>query len=345
MLELLPSAHPLKDRAPVHFHAGTAETVGEVRSLNAGKVIKPGSIAPVRIIFREPVLLVPGDRFIVRMFSPVVTIGGGEVVDAHGPARYRRNAGAARIEALARAPLAEYIATVVREAPYGTTLDQLVVRTGASADECEAALPASVVRLGTALVDARWVSETVRGWKDQLAVFHREQPLQPGIKREALRSRVLPQAPPALFDALLSTEPAILASGEILHLATHRLALKQDEEQALASIEGAFETAGLSVPGTAEVLSRAGVDPARARSLLQILLRQRRLVRVTDEMIFHPAALDRLRQILAPRKGERFSVPEFKEWTGISRKYAIPLLEYLDRERTTRREGDLRLIL
>lgn len=345
MLELLPSAHPLKDRAPVHFHSGTAETIGEVRLLAGSGVMQPGSTAPVRIIFREPVLLVQSDRFIVRMFSPVITIGGGEVVDAHGPARYRRNAGAARIEALAKASLAEYIATVVREAPYGMTLDELVIRTGASAAECEGAMPESVVRLGTIFVDAHWAQDIVRRWKEQLRAFHREQPLQPGLKREELRSREFSGASPALFDALLSTEPAIVASGELLHLATHTLALKQDEEQALAGIERAFETAGLSAPGTAEVLSRSGVDPARARSLLQILLRQRRLIRVTDEMIFHPAALKRVREILASRKGGRFSVPEFKDWTGISRKYAIPLLEYLDRERVTRREGDVRLIL
>jgi selenocysteine-specific elongation factor len=95
----------------------------------------------------------------------------------------------------------------------------------------------------------------------------------------------------------------------------------------------------------AEVLANSGVEPARARSLLQILLREKRLVRISGDLVFHQTAIRQLRELLARHKGERFRVPEFKEWTGISRKYAIPLLEFLDRERVTRREGDERVVL
>jgi selenocysteine-specific elongation factor len=87
------------------------------------------------------------------------------------------------------------------------------------------------------------------------------------------------------------------------------------------------------------------VEPVRARSLLQILLREKRLVRISDDLVFHQTAIGQLRELLGSHRGERFRVPEFKEWTGISRKYAIPLLEYLDRERITRREGDERVAL
>jgi selenocysteine-specific elongation factor len=131
----------------------------------------------------------------------------------------------------------------------------------------------------------------------------------------------------------------------MVHLGTHRLALKQDEEQALARIEAAFQGAGLAVPSVKDVLETSGVDAGRARSLLQILLRQKRLVRVSEDLVFHPSALQQLSELLAPKKGTRFSVPEFKDWTGISRKYAIPLLEHLDREHVTRREGDVRVVL
>ena len=94
-----------------------------------------------------------------------------------------------------------------------------------------------------------------------------------------------------------------------------------------------------------EVLAKSGVDPARARTLLQFLLRDKRLVRVSDELVFHASAMQSLRALLAHKKGVRFGVPEFKDWTGISRKYAIPLLEFLDRERITRRDGDSRVVL
>jgi selenocysteine-specific elongation factor len=121
--------------------------------------------------------------------------------------------------------------------------------------------------------------------------------------------------------------------------------LKADEEQARAALEEAFETAGLAVPAMAEALAKSGVEAKRARTLLELLLRQKRLVRISDSLVFHCTAIERLRGNLAARKSQRFGIAEFKEWTGISRKYAIPLLEYLDRERVTRRDGDQRLIL
>ena len=93
------------------------------------------------------------------------------------------------------------------------------------------------------------------------------------------------------------------------------------------------------------MLAKSGVESARGRTLLQILLKDKKLVRINEDLVFHAGALDTLRRMLAARKGQRFGVPEFKEWTGISRKYAIPLLEFLDRERVTRRDGDVRVVL
>jgi selenocysteine-specific elongation factor len=121
--------------------------------------------------------------------------------------------------------------------------------------------------------------------------------------------------------------------------------LKEDEEHARHAIESAFEQAGLAVPAVGEVLARSGVEPSRAKTLLQILLREKRLVKISDDLVFHSSALDGLRKLLAGHKGSRFNVSAFKDWTGISRKYAIPLLELLDRERVTRRDGDERLVL
>jgi selenocysteine-specific elongation factor len=121
--------------------------------------------------------------------------------------------------------------------------------------------------------------------------------------------------------------------------------LKQDEEQALEAIEGAFRNAGLAVPFVGEVLAKCGVEPARARSLLQMLMRRGRLAKLADELVFHVDALEELRRKVSALKGRRLSVPEFKDLAGVSRKYAIPLLEYLDRERVTRRDGDTRQVL
>ena len=175
--------------------------------------------------------------------------------------------------------------------------------------------------------------------------FHRKNPLQPGLAKEELRSRELAGAPAFLLDAMVARAKDIVVEGEIVRLASHRVSLKEDEATATEKIEALFRDAGLAVPSTPEVLAKSGVEPARARTLLQMLLKNRKLIRVGDELIYHISAIDALRQTLATRKGARFSVADFKDWTGVSRKYAIPLLEYLDREHATRRDGDARVVL
>ncbi len=347
--ELLPPAKPLKHRAPVHFHAGTAEIEAEFRLLDGSTALQPGGRTFARIVLRDPVLLLPGDRFIVRMFSPVVTIGGGVVVDT-GARHYRRHEDAsARLRVLAEGTDAERIALLVRESRYGVGLAELIARTGLLAGEIEtAARSANFIRLDQPdpwLVDREWFERTTARIQSVLSEHHRSNPLLPGLPRHELRSRELPDAPLFLLEALLAASPLVVAEGEVVRLKSHRLVLKQDEEQALNAIESLFANAGLTVPPVNEVLAKSGVEKARARSLLQILLRQERLVRVGDELVFHADALHSLREQLAARRGQRFTVPVFKDWTGISRKYAIPLLEYLDRERVTRREGDERILL
>ncbi|MGA3041880.1 MAG: selenocysteine-specific translation elongation factor [Bryobacteraceae bacterium] len=353
-LELLPSAKPLKHRAPVHFHAGTAEIEAQVRLLDGAATLRPGQRCWARIVLREPALVLPGDRFIIRMFSPVVTIGGGVVVDTSGK-RYGkgdRPGVAERLRTLAEAPAAERTALLVRESKYGMGMAELVARTGLTEREIEA-IP-SPDRQGSILyfqqpqpwfADRAWFHAARERLLRAVREFHQRNPLLPGIPKQDLRGRELPDSPPFLIDAILAQEKQIAVEGENVRLATHKLVLKQDEEQARAAIERAFEQAGLAAPALPDVLAKSGVETARARSLLQILVREKRLIRVGDDLVFHRAAMDQLRSMVAAHKGMRFNVGTFKDWTGISRKYAIPLLEYLDRERVTRREGDERVVL
>ncbi len=344
VFDLLEGAHPLKHRAPVHFHAGTAEVEAQARLLASLEPMKPGARAHVRFALRDPLLLLPGDRFIVRMFSPVVTIGGGIVIDIDAPPRIRRADLDRRLTALETGNRVEIL---VAESKYGMSGAELTARTGQRVPEEWVISPEAIDRI-------------VTGIREVLKEFHRKNPLQPGIPKEELRSRELPGAPAFLLDAILNRslgprlaviEPRpqrpfvsdIVLEGDIVRLASHRVALKQDEEAATAKIEALFRDAGLAVPATSEVLAKSGIEPSRARTLLQILLKNRKLIRVSDELIFHSSAIDALKKTL--QKGARFSVTDFKDLTGISRKYAIPLLEFLDRERVTRREGDSRIVL
>ena len=342
---LLPAAKPLKHRAPVHFHAGTAEVEAEVRRLKGTEPLAPGTRDHVRLLLSEPLVLAPGDRFIVRMFSPVVTIGGGVVLDIAAPKR----GSAERLQILEKGAAPEKIALIARESRYGAGMAELVARTALLESEVEkaAATPQLIVLRAPQfwVLDAEWAAKQLEQLHEQLKQFHRRNPLLAGASKEELRSKLMSAAPSWLIDALLARSKTLAVQGETVRLASHKIAFKQDEEQAAEKIENAFRSAGLAVPSLQEVLGRSGVEAARARTLLQLLLKERRLVRVSDELVFHASAVQSLRELLVQKKGQRFAVPEFKDWTGISRKYAIPLLEFLDRERVTRREGDSRIVL
>ncbi|HEV2444736.1 MAG TPA: selenocysteine-specific translation elongation factor, partial [Candidatus Sulfopaludibacter sp.] len=300
-LELLASAKPLKHRAPVHFHSGTAEIEAEVRLFGGAPAMVPGSTAYVRVVLREPALLLPGDRFIIRMFSPVITIGGGVVVDP-GERRYRKTDDAsARLDILAGPKAAARIALLVRESEFGMGTPELVARTGLQQPEIAAA--AREARL-TAIppawfVDGGWFQGARARLAQAVREYHRAQPLQPGIAKQELRSREMAQAPPFVMDALLAGTAELVVEGETVRARSHTLVLKQDEEKARAAIESAFEQAGLATPALAEVLGKSGVEPARARTLMQILLRERRLVKIADDLVFHRSAIEKLRAMLA----------------------------------------------
>ena len=321
---LLPSAKPLKPRAPVHFHAGTAEIVAEARTIGEGFV---------RFVLREPLQLLPGDRFIVRMFSPVVTIGGGVVLDIAPPRRSTPE----RLRTLD-------MTVIVKESACGMSMPALIARTGMTQREIEAAAK-DLVKVQGWHMDREWFGRLVARLRTALKDFHKKFPLLGGLPREEFRARELGPAPAAVLDAAIAEAKDIVAEGDLLRLRSHTLHLKQDEEAAIAKIETAFLAAGLAVPSTAAVLANSGVDPARAKSLLQILYRGGKLKKISEELTYHTLAIEQLRGLLTSHKGEMFGVGEFKDWTGISRKYAIPLLEFLDRERITRREGDKRHVL
>jgi selenocysteine-specific elongation factor len=343
--QLLGSAKPLKHRAPVHFHAGTAEVEAEMRRLKGAEPLQPGDRDYVRFLLKEPLLVLPGDRFIVRMFSPVITIGGGMVLDAAPPRRGSRE----RLEILAAAPIPARVALLVSESRYGMGMADLVARTGLlEADIRRSVSSPEMVVLDSPhfwVLDSRWVAKQIEAIHDHLKQFHRRNPLLAGVSKEELRSQRLPGAPPWLMDAVLARAKTLAVEGETVKLASHKISFKQDEQEAAGRIENAFRAAGLAVPAMQDVLAKSGVEPNRARTILQLLMRDKRLVRVSDDLVFHASALQSLHALLAAKKGASFGVAEFKEWTGISRKYAIPLLEFLDRERVTRREGDSRVVL
>jgi selenocysteine-specific elongation factor len=169
-----------------------------------------------------------------------------------------------------------------------------------------------------------------------------------GISKEELREKLglHPEVMQTLLTELVTGKKVDVA-GEQVRLAGRGVELKDEESKAKKEIEQAFAAAGLKVPYMDEVLSRLPVDKARAQKLVTLLLRDRVLVKLADNLVFHQNALQGLRQAMTEYKTQspKIDVGRFKDLTGVSRKYAIPLLEYLDRERVTRRVGDERVIL
>lgn len=339
-VELLASAPPLRNRSPIHFHSGAAEIEGELRWLDREEA-QPGSTLLARILLNSPALLLPGDRFVVRRFSPVTTIGGGCVLDPH-PEPQRRAQLHAWLSRLDGASLAERLAAWTSASPSGVSRDALIARSGARLKEIR---DAGLVEVGDVLLTSAQAAALRHDMGDAALDYHRQHPLAPGISREELRRRLLPDAPPALFDFLLQGHPDLAAEGEWIRHRSHTRTLSTGQTQAERAIEAAFEQAGLAAPDAAGVIASSGVEPKQAQSLLQSLIRDGRLVRINSDLVVHASAWRSLQELLASHKGTRFGVAEFKAWTGVSRKFAIPLLEYCDRQRITRREGDRRLVL
>ncbi len=357
-ITLLASARPLKNRARVHFHQGTAEAIADV-VLIASNELAPGQSALAQLRLDQPVLLLPGDRFILRQFSPVVTIGGGTALDVQAPRHKRGDSSVAPfLETLERGNREEILAAFAEAVPQGLSLLQLTARTGWSDSEIQQIVKNLVAAKRVRVIgdqpftiaSAKAVAAYAASLRIALEKFHQANPLLPGIPKQDLRGRAGKTSAEIFAAALddLVRAGIITVSGDLVQRAGREIALSADEAKAKELIEKEFERAGLTVPSFAAVLEKLPVESKRAQKILQMLLREKVLIKVTDELIFHRAAVAQLRDMLAKyrkERGNKLPIPVFKELTGITRKYAIPLLEYLDRERVTRRVGDERVIL
>jgi selenocysteine-specific elongation factor len=334
-------------------------------------VLLPWAELIARVKLADAALLLPGDRFIIRQFSPVVTIGGGVVLDAApmlGPREVRK------IERAAGASIAAFSQTmeglgwferhgailalrVTRRGKRGITLAEAVAETGWPRLEIEKTMrevieSGIVVRFQERMFAEGEFELAQAGVLDAVSSFHGRNPLSAGMPKGEMQDelqRALDMAP-ELFEATLARlvkDKKLELVSELVRLPGRGVVMKDEEAESKQRIEEAFATAGLKVPALHEVMAGLKIDKTRAQKIVTLLLRDRALVKVSDELVFHRGALEQLRRDLTgyKMKSAKIDVAQFKELTGVSRKYAIPLLEYLDRERVTRRVGDVREIL
>jgi selenocysteine-specific elongation factor len=363
-IDLLADARALKHGTRVRFHHGTTELLGRVavaapcgREGSAGEV-PPGGCAYVRIRLERPAVVTRGDRFIMRAYSPSVTIGGGVVLDPHPPrSAIRTAAGVARFGRIdSNVPAADAVMSFIDErGAAGLDRNALVARAGLT--------PADAARVAGVLVESRRATAVAQllvasSAVDSLSVrlvaaleaHHAAEPLSEGVPREEVRERLFGRASGAVFDHVVNhlADSGRIVARERLALATHRVSLSGEETAALQAVGRAYRDAGLTPPDAAGAAAAAGVSPAVADRVTKLLLRQKTLQKL-DVLLFHVEALDRLKAEVRALKDAgapaTVDVAAFKERYGITRKYAIPLLEYLDRERVTRRVGDGRIVL
>jgi len=363
-LDLIGDARPLKHGTRLRVHQGTAEILGRValagprRGEGSAAELAPGGSAYARIRLESPLVVTRGDRFILRAYSPPVTIGGGVVLDPQ-PSRgaIRTAAGLSRFRRLdpENPNLDAAVQSFVDErGASGLPLAMLQSRAGRRPDAAAATATrlvsdGSVTAIGDLLVATPVLRDLETRLLKVLEVYHRGQPLSDGLPREEARERVFGGAPTPVFDRVIQD---LVATGKLLArdrlaLAGHQVSLTPEEARAQAALEQAFREAGLTPPDMQAASAAAGVSGAVADRVVKLLIRRGVLVKL-DALVFESSALDRLKSEMQALKASgvtRVDVAAFKERYGVSRKYAIPLLEYLDRERVTRRAGDSRILL
>ena len=371
LVDLLPSARPLRHSARVRFHHGTAEAIGRV-SLAAGNAragapdeLGPGHNGAARIRLETPVVLTRGDRFILRSYSPPLTIAGGYVLDPEpASSAIRTVAAASRFQRLDPGSGGETPSTLLTAAGLmigerrgaGLSAKALGPRLGVAAarrDQLVKDLSRErlAVLIDHLLITPQILEHSKHSLLEALAAYHRDQPLSDGIPREEARARLFRRAAPVLFDhvvAELVREQRIIARDR-LALATHRVSLSGAETETRSAIEQLLRASGLKPPDVNALPDVTGLNADLAARMVELLVRQKVAVRL-DTLVFHAEALQKLKSDVSSMKGTgtdapRLDVATFKTRYGITRKFAIPLLEYLDRERVTRRVGEARVVL
>lgn len=353
-LRLLPSAsRPLKDGTPIRFHLGTAERIGRALFFDRSE-LSPGEEDFAEIRLDKPLACAWGDLFVVRSYSPMVTLGGGKVVEPQ-PLMRRRRKMTSEIQQVARKAQSEhaFVETVLQEQLFGVTLKDVAKRLFLSTERVQQIvndLVASGVAFaldGQTFLSTEQVQKTKELLVAQLQKFHSERPLRRGIPKEQLRAAVVPDLPPGVFEGLLqhfSKEGTIALDREAVRLPTHEIRLNEEQGRWAQRIERRAKEAGFAPPELDELLNEFP-DREQAYDLLSFLIEQGKLVRVA-EFVFHPETLERAKQLakqLCEQHGS-FTASQFREAANTTRRYALPLLEFLDHLGVTVRKGDVRVL-
>lgn len=365
LVEVLKSAKKnLKSRQRVRVHIGTIEALARVQVLNEAGEIAAGEKDFVQLRLETPIITILSERFIIRSYSPQITIAGGRVLDNSSAKHRRKDVEIVRkyLHDLIDDDDAKQVKLFLKATgENGLTLSDLRARTGWRREILQKAIRENIERKSVIEAENFYVARTpFENLKTktlaEIENFHRREPLAKGILRETLRERIFAHLPHDIFKTVVSSlerENKIVAEKDIFRASSHNLELSAEEKTLREQLEKIYKIAGFEVPKLEDALDEAirntKFTRGAARKIFQLLLNSGELVKVTEEFYFSQKAIAELigkLKIYASKTTDcLIDVPTFKNLAGISRKYAIPLLEYFDRERITRRAGDKRLIL
>jgi selenocysteine-specific elongation factor len=364
-IEVLKDAkRSVKTRQRVRIHIGTIEALARVQVLNEANEIQKGEKDFVQLRLETPIVTIPRERFIIRSYSPQITIAGGRVLDALAQKHRRKDVENVRkylqnlIEADTDGQVKLYLETA---GEHGLTFADLQARTGLRREILQKAFAGNIAKKAVVEAESFFVARTpfenlkARTLRE-IENYHRREPLAKGILRETLREKIFAHLPQEVFKItlqFLEKENKIAAEKDVVRLAAHNLELSSEEKTLRENLEKIYRNARLEAPKLEDVLQDATVGTKlgreTARKVFQLLINSGKVVKVTEEFYFDAETIEelikKLKDFAAKTQDRLIDVAAFKEMAGVSRKYAIPLLEYFDRERVTRRAGDKRLIL
>ncbi len=356
-LRLLPSApKPLKHRTQVRFHTGTLEILGRVVLLEAEE-LKPGQGQFAQLRFAEPVAVLPGDRAVIRSYSPIQTLGGAEVLNVM-PQKHRRFAPEV-IEGLRvfrsgsdSEKTARQVLLAGAEGISRLQLGQVSAYPAKKLDELLSELLSRKILIqwdkeNPSFLHQQELDRLYQVMEKELAAYHRANPLKIGLLKEELKSRLPQIRDTKLFNFLLARmteQQRLVQEREWVRLVDHRVRLQEEQERIRDTLEKTYLRHGLQPPYFKELV---GMFPKQQpKAVLDLLVQEGRLVKVKEDLYFHRQALETLKQRLIEWLKEKGSITtaEFKDLTQAPRKYTIPLLEYFDAQQVTMRVEDRRLL-
>jgi len=348
-LELLEDAKPLKDQTRIRFHHLASELLGTVRFVDAHEALKPGESAFVQVRLESPVVAVAGDRFVIRRYSPAVTIGGGAILDAHLPKLSRGTRGEL-LETLAGGTLQERVELMAKlEGLRGLTIREVQARSGIKIETLAKELKTipRVVDSG----DRRWIHTDVladfrKRAMEFLQAYFQENRMALNVPKQEFVQKLLPHEAPVNFLLQdLAREKILTVQGDALDIPGRSKTLGGAEGELARLIEQRYAAAGLQTFAVSELIKTIQQKAKVIEGVVGFLVKQGTLVRLAEGVYVHKDVLASARVKMSSRKGETIDVGQFKDFFGLSRKVAIPLLEYFDREGVTKRVGDARQVL